>query len=126
MQAIETDRAGIYSAVVAGPTLGPVIGGAVSQSYLGWRWSMYLVVILTCFIVFLDIIFLPETFAPVLLTRKARQLRWKTGRYALHSRQETVQISFKIFASKNLILPLRMIVLEPMTACIVTYNSFAL
>jgi DHA1 family multidrug resistance protein-like MFS transporter len=26
-------------AVIAGPTLGPVIGAAVSQSYLGWRWT---------------------------------------------------------------------------------------
>lgn len=30
----------LYSlAVVAGPTIAPVIGGAVSQSYLGWRWT---------------------------------------------------------------------------------------
>jgi MFS family permease len=26
-------------AVVAGPTLGPIIGAAVSQSNLGWRWT---------------------------------------------------------------------------------------
>jgi MFS transporter, DHA1 family, multidrug resistance protein len=26
-------------AVIAGPSLGPIIGGAVSQSRLGWRWT---------------------------------------------------------------------------------------
>jgi DHA1 family multidrug resistance protein-like MFS transporter len=26
-------------AVVAGPTLGPIIGAAVCQSHLGWRWT---------------------------------------------------------------------------------------
>lgn len=87
---------------------------------------MYLVVILTMTVVILDVFFLPETFAPVLLSRKAQQLRWKTGRYALHSRQEMQPVSIKSFAKKNLILPLRMIALEPMTTCIVTYNSFAL
>jgi MFS transporter, DHA1 family, multidrug resistance protein len=38
-------------AVVAGPTLGPIIGGAVSESFLGWRWTMYLTVILTSAVV---------------------------------------------------------------------------
>lgn len=38
-------------AVVAGPTLGPVIGAAVAQSYLGWRWTEYLSIILTCTVV---------------------------------------------------------------------------
>jgi MFS transporter, DHA1 family, multidrug resistance protein len=30
----------VYSlALVGGPTLGPVIGSAISQSHLGWRWT---------------------------------------------------------------------------------------
>lgn len=32
---------GYAMAVVGGPTLGPIIGGAVCQSYLGWRWTQY-------------------------------------------------------------------------------------
>ncbi len=28
-------------AVIVGPTLGPIVGGAVVQSYLGWRWTEY-------------------------------------------------------------------------------------
>lgn len=32
----------VYSmSVVGGTVLGPIIGGAVSQSYLGWRWTEY-------------------------------------------------------------------------------------
>ncbi|EJD48787.1 MFS general substrate transporter [Auricularia subglabra TFB-10046 SS5] len=112
-------------AVVAGPTLGPVIGGAVSQSHLGWRWTEYLTVILTAVIVGAATFYLPETFAPVILTHKARALRLRTGRWALHSRQETVEYTLTSFLEGNLLRPLRMIALEPMVTAITLYNSFA-
>lgn len=99
--------------------------GAVSQSHLGWRWTEYLTVILTSVILLFDIIYLPETFAPVILTRKATRLRLQTGRWALHSRQETVQYTISSFLEGNLLRPLRMIALEPMVTAITLYNSFA-
>jgi DHA1 family multidrug resistance protein-like MFS transporter len=112
-------------AVVAGPTLGPVIGGAVSQSSLGWRWTEYLALILTATVVALDVFFLPETFAPVLLTRKARALRLQSGRWALHSRQEMQEYTLRSFLEKNLLRPIRMLATEPMCFLITLYNSFA-
>lgn len=82
---------------------------------------MILVGVVLC----LDLLFLPETFAPVILTRKARQIRWKTQRWGLHSRQEMQPISIKTFMTKNLVVPLRMIALEPIVSCVTLYNSFA-
>lgn len=32
---------GYAMAVVGGPTIGPLIGGAICESYLGWRWTQY-------------------------------------------------------------------------------------
>lgn len=32
---------GYAMAVVGGPVLGPIVGGAVVQSYLHWRWTQY-------------------------------------------------------------------------------------
>lgn len=32
---------GYAMAVVGGPTIGPIVGGAIVQSYLGWRWTQY-------------------------------------------------------------------------------------
>lgn len=32
---------GYAMAVVGGPVLGPIVGGAIVQSYLGWRWTEY-------------------------------------------------------------------------------------
>ncbi|KAI5475116.1 MFS general substrate transporter [Pseudohyphozyma bogoriensis] len=116
----------LYSlAVVAGPTLSPVIGAAVSQSYLGWRWTEYLVTILTGTVLVLGIIFVPETFGPVLLTKKAQKLRRETGRWELHSRHEMNNFTLDSFIHKNLTLPIRMVVLEPMVLCITLYNATA-
>ena len=33
---------GYAIAVVGGPTIGPLVGGAISSSYLRWRWTEYL------------------------------------------------------------------------------------
>lgn len=32
---------GYAMAVVGGPVIGPIAGGAICQSYLGWRWTEY-------------------------------------------------------------------------------------
>ncbi|KAF8494535.1 major facilitator superfamily domain-containing protein [Gautieria morchelliformis] len=112
-------------AVIAGPCLGPIIGGAVSQSQLGWRWTEYLSVVLTSVIITLDIICLPETYAPAILTHKARRLRLKTGRWSLHSRLEMNDFTITAFLEKNLRRPLRMIIHEPVVFALTLYNSFA-
>lgn len=105
----------IYSlCIVGGPTLAPTIGSAVSESYLTWRWTEYLSVILTGFILILDVLFLPETSAAIVLTRKARRMRLQTGRWALHSQHEEKDHSLKVFMRTTLLLPLTMLVKEPM------------
>ncbi|KAM3429288.1 hypothetical protein NHJ13734_008228 [Beauveria thailandica] len=40
--------------IVGGPTLGPIIGGAITSSYLGWRWTEYLTGIVMMAQVLLD------------------------------------------------------------------------
>ena len=43
---------GYAMAVVGGPVLGPIVGGAISQSYLGWRWNEYVRVFFFFFFLF--------------------------------------------------------------------------
>lgn len=62
-------------AVFIGPVLGPIIGGFVTQSYLGWRWVFWVMMIFAALCWVLIVLFMPETFAPVLLLRKAKRLR---------------------------------------------------
>lgn len=62
-----------------GPVLGPVLSGFISQSYLGWRWCDWITVIWAGAIWIVLVLFLPETYAPMLLKWKAQHMRSITG-----------------------------------------------
>jgi len=59
-----------------GPVTGPLIGGFIFQ-YLGWRWDNWIVMMIAggacCLMVTVK-----ETYAPVLLQRKAARIRKET------------------------------------------------
>jgi hypothetical protein len=50
-------------------------------------------------------IFVSETYAPVLLSRKAAELRHATRNWALHSKHEEWNVSIRELARKYLIRP---------------------
>lgn len=80
--------------LVGGPMLAPTIGSALTQSYLGWRWTEYLTGIVMMAQVVLDVILLDESYPPVLLSYKARRLRFEGKNWALHAR---VRAPFPLF-----------------------------
>ncbi|KAJ5787109.1 hypothetical protein N7457_002099 [Penicillium paradoxum] len=62
-----------------GPVLGPVMGGFISQS-IGWRWVQGVCTIFIGIIGLLGVIFIPETYGPVLLQKRARHLSKRDGK----------------------------------------------
>lgn len=78
------ERRGVPVAVFAagpflGPVLGPIIGGFTGE-YAGWRWVMGVMTITSGALWILGILLIPETYAPVILERRARALEKKTGK----------------------------------------------
>jgi hypothetical protein len=61
------------------PVLGPVVGGFVSEN-IGWRWVQGVCCILIGTIGILGVIFVPETYGPVLLARRASRLSKSDGK----------------------------------------------
>lgn len=59
-----------------GPVYGPIIGGFVFQ-YLGWRWTNWLVLIIGGAITML-MACIKETYAPVILRKRASKIRKET------------------------------------------------
>lgn len=57
------------TATLLGPITGPVIGGFISQSYLKWRWTSWISLIVVAFVEVLGFFSLPETFIPILQRR---------------------------------------------------------
>jgi MFS family permease len=56
-----------------GPVLGPVMGGFISEN-VGWRWLQGVCTIFIGAVGILGVIFIPETYGPVLLQKRASHL----------------------------------------------------
>ena len=105
--------------VVGGPTIGPVIGAALTiNPALGWRWTEYIEAIWTFTIVAISVVIMPEVFPPVLLKRKAKRLRKETGDDRYWHPHEDQKIDLNNILTKHLSRPIRMLMTEPMVTCI--------
>lgn len=101
------------------------VGSLVSNAeHLGWRWTQWITLILATFFGTLTFIVVPETYAPVLLSRRADRLRHETGNWALHAKHEERKISIREIADKYLSRPARMFVQEPILALVTIYMAF--
>ncbi|KAG8527339.1 uncharacterized protein KY384_007491 [Bacidia gigantensis] len=113
---------GIYSmCTFVGPVAAPIMGGYIAQSYLGWRWTEWIGVIMALLSFTLAAVFLPETSHPRILQVKARALRAETGNWALHSSADEKVITPTIIVERYLTRPFRMLHLEPILAWLCTY-----
>ena len=66
--------------LVTAPVIAPVAGGyIVSNNQLGWRWTEWVTLIISGAAFVIAVLFLPETYCPLLLDWKAKHLRRVTG-----------------------------------------------
>ncbi|KAK5105807.1 hypothetical protein LTR62_002130 [Meristemomyces frigidus] len=115
----------LFSAtIMGGPFMGPFIGGFVTKSYLGWRWTAYLPGIIGFAACILAALFQEETYGPVILVEKASELRRLTRNWGIHAKQEEVEVDLKELLSKNISRPIRMLFTEPIILIITIYMSF--
>ena len=109
--------------VFASPVLAPVMGNFIAASYLGWRWTAWLSGIMGLACSVLILVALPETFAPVLLRRKARKAR-KNGNPAAHSQFDETGGGLGQVARVYLIRPFVLLATEPILLLITIYQAF--
>lgn len=115
----------VFSATVfMGPLLAPFIGGFIVDSYLGWRWTMYISSFMGFAALILCVFFLEESYGPVVLVSKASELRRRTKNWGIHAKQEEVEVDLKELLSKNLSRPMRILFTEPIVLAITIYMSF--
>jgi len=112
-------------AVFTGPLMAPFIGGFILiNPSLGWRWTEYIVGILSVLAFGLILFFLEETYPPVILINKAEELRRRTKNWGIHAKQEEIEIDLRELAEKNFSRPLRMLFTEPIVLLISLYMAF--
>ncbi|TVY78381.1 Efflux pump atB [Lachnellula suecica] len=109
-----------------GPVLGPLIGGFINQ-FAYWRWSFYVLLIWTG-IILICLLFVPETYHPVLLHKKAAALRKSTGNSAYHSLSEDARASKSLSQALvvSLYRPFQLLFLDPMVLSLCLYTAVIL
>lgn len=110
--------------VFTGPLLAPFIGGFIVESHLGWRWTAYLVAIMGGVAFLLDLFFLEETYPPIILVKKASELRRRTLNWGIHAKQEEIEIDVRELVTKNFSRPMRLLFTEPIVTLLSIYMAF--
>jgi DHA1 family multidrug resistance protein-like MFS transporter len=110
--------------VFSGPLLAPFIGGFIVISPLGWRWTEYITGIMASLAFVLNILFLRETYPPMILVEKAAELRRRTKNWGIHAKQEEIEVDFRELIEKNFSRPVRMLVTEPIVLLLSLYMAF--
>lgn len=111
-------------AVFTGPFLAPFIGGFIVESYLGWRWTMWLTSIMGAVALIFNVLFLEETYPPSILVAKASELRRLTLNWGIHAKQEEIEVDFVELVNKNFSRPMRLLFTEPIVLSLSIYMAF--
>ncbi|KAF9520872.1 hypothetical protein BS47DRAFT_1357256 [Hydnum rufescens UP504] len=109
----------------AGPALGPAVGGFIGDSGASWRWLFWTITIFSAVVLILVILTLPETYAPTILKRKAKQRRLETGNDKWHAPLESVSVPLTERLSEIIGKPFKLFFQEPMLFAITMYLAFA-
>ncbi|KAF3020787.1 hypothetical protein E8E15_005233 [Penicillium rubens] len=112
------------AATFIGPVAGPIIGGFVTISYLGWRWTEYITAIWAFATAAVALLVIPETFEPTLLVQRAKRLRHKTKNWALHAKAEEKVVNYRDIAVRYLLRPFQMLLQEPILLLVTLYTGF--
>lgn len=106
------------------PVLGPIIGGFVADAF-GWRWLMGLMALLSASALTVSLITLPETYAPVLLRKRAERLSNMTGAIFVsvmaprHDAKPKLSNSLATALSRPFLLAVH----EPIILCLALYQA---
>lgn len=115
---------GLYSLMpLLGPAVGPVAGGWIAEKST-WRWCFWSTSILTVIIQMFGVIYLRETFAPVILARKAKEIRQQTGDDRYHTEWETPDRTLGKVLKTSLGRPFRLLGTQPIIQVLALYMAF--
>ena len=116
---------GLFSgATFIGPVAGPIVGGFVTQSSLGWRWTAWLTLILAGSFGTLAFFICSESYAPLLLERKASKIRYETKNRTIHACADESRVEMHDIIHRYLYRPFKMLALEPILVLVTLYMSF--
>lgn len=122
------ERRAVYTALFAlgpllGPVLGPVIAGFLAEAE-GWRWTFWLVAIVSGFVTVILLVFGRETYAPALLQRRVDRLKKETGNDNLRHKLDQGLGPRERFRNA-IVRPLKLLFLSPISIFSAFYLAIA-
>ncbi|KAG5363212.1 Caffeine resistance protein 5 [Yarrowia sp. B02] len=106
---------------ICGPVFGPVIGGVFAQ-VLDWRWTFWVLTMISGLCLAVLFFFFPETSAANILYRRARRLQKLTGKkYTTAAKEEWAQKKFSTVAYDILLRPILITFTEPIVFALGLY-----
>ncbi|KAH8663618.1 putative MFS multidrug transporter [Tricladium varicosporioides] len=112
---------------VGGSILGPIIGG-FSESFLSWRWSIWIQLIFGGFVQILHLVLVPETRTTIMMDKIAKRRR-KTGQDKnIWGPNELVPFSERFSAKEIMITwirPFKMFLTEPIVLTLSLLSGFS-
>lgn len=91
---------------ISAPVLGPLVGG-FAYSANGWIWTIWELLWISGFSLVVLFIFLPETFAANIFSRRARRIRRITGnqRYVSEAEIEIARVNPRVSLNSRIRMP---------------------
>ncbi|WEW56773.1 hypothetical protein PRK78_002225 [Emydomyces testavorans] len=102
-----------------GPVIGPIAGGYLTEAK-GWRWTFWVLAIVSGAITINTFIFLRESYHPILLARKTKRLIKETGNQNLKSALD-MGIHPKQLFLQSIIRPTKMLIFSPIVFLLSLY-----
>ncbi|THC95884.1 hypothetical protein EYZ11_004615 [Aspergillus tanneri] len=109
---------------ISAPVMGPLVGG-FAYSAKGWTWTIWQLLWVSGLALVLLFFFLPETFSPNILYRRARRIRKITGNsnYMCEAEIELQAVRPQDVLFESLIRPFELCFLEPIIFLMNLYIS---
>ncbi|KAI0019503.1 major facilitator superfamily domain-containing protein [Xylariomycetidae sp. FL0641] len=114
----------IYSlAPLLGPAIGPLAGAFITQNTT-WRWAFWATTIADAAIQAAGLLWLRETYAPVLLAWKRDRLAKTTGRDGLRTPYDGASRKVVRSLMTALVRPFRLLASQPIVQCLALYMMY--
>ena len=114
--------ASFMGATTFGPVLGPIVSGFLSP--ITWRWTYWFGLIFAG-ATWPFLIFMPETYVPVLIAQKAKKIRRETGNTRIIASSELQKKSFRYVMTIVMTRPFRMLIHESIVTFTCMYVTLA-
>lgn len=109
--------------VFLGPILTPVYSSYIVQ-HTTWRWVQYISGIYAALCTIAICFLYDESHHPIILCRKAKYMREKSGNWGIYAAHELLSLDIKDIFTKTIARPLKMLTKEPILLLMTVYNTF--